>query len=55
MMGAHWIFAIKYAEVVLNLPLLVFPEKVGDIKAKLKKISCKVWTLNCFFVLLVLI
>ena len=48
-MGGHWVFSIKYAEVVLKLPMLVFPEEVVDIKAKINKISCVVWTLNGFF------
>ena len=30
--SGHWVFGIKYAEVVLKLPLLVFPEDVRDIK-----------------------
>ena len=47
--SAHWVFGIKYAEVVLKLPMLVFPEQVVDIKAKMNKISWVVWTLNGFF------
>ena len=48
-MIGHWVFGIKYAEVVLKLPLLVFPEKVSDIQRELKKISWAVWTLNGSF------
>ena len=48
-MSGHWVFGIKYAEVVLKLPMLVFPEEVVDIKAKMNKISWVVWTLNGFF------
>ena len=29
--SGHWVFGIKYVEVALNLPLLVFSEKVRDI------------------------
>ena len=47
--SGHWVFAIKYAKVVLMLPLLIFQEQFGDVRAKIKKISCIVWTLNSFF------
>ena len=49
-MSGHWVFAIKYAEVVLKLPLLVFSETAGDIKAKMQRISCVIWTLNGLFI-----
>ena len=59
LMSGHWVFGIKYAEVVLKLPLIVFPESVRDIQTKLKKISCAIWTLNginaaliCIYILL---
>ena len=48
-MSGHWVFGIKYAEVVLKLPLLVFPESVSDIQTKVKKIPWVVWTLNGSF------
>ena len=54
-MSGQWVFGIKYAEVVLKLPLLVFPEKVSDIQRELKKISWAVWTLNGSFAALVII
>lgn len=54
-MGGHWVFAIQYAEVVLKLPLLVFPETSEDIQSKMNKIEHTIWTLNCVFVALVLI
>ena len=53
LMSGHWVFGIKYAEVVLKLPMLVFPEEVVDIKSKMNKISCVVWTLNGFFGVLI--
>lgn len=55
LMGGHWVFAIKYAEVVLKLPLIVFPEmpENANIEAKLNKIQCVVWTLNGLFIALV--
>ena len=49
LMSGHWVFSIKYAEVVLKLPLLIFPEKVSEINAKIKKISYVVCMLNGFF------
>ena len=52
-MSGHWLFGIKYAEVVLKLPLLVFPENVSDIQTKLKKISCAIWILNGTFAALI--
>ena len=36
LMCGHWVFCIKYAEVVLKLPLIVFPENVSDMQTKLK-------------------
>ena len=53
-MTGHWIFAIKYAEVVLKLPLLVFRVEAEDIKAKFDRISCLVRILNGFFAAVVL-
>ena len=53
LMSGHWVFAIKYAEVVLNLPLLVFTETIKDIKGKLKRISCAIWTFNGLFAALI--
>ena len=53
LMSGHWVFGIKYAEVVLKLPVLVFHENVRDIRRKLKRISCAVWLLNGFFVALI--
>lgn len=49
LMSGHWVFAVKYAEVVLKLPLLVFAETAGDIQAALKKIQFVIWILNAFF------
>ena len=54
LMTVHWIFAIKYAEVVLKLPLLVFRVDAEDIKAKFDRISFFVWILNGFFAVVVL-
>ena len=52
-MSGHWVFGIKYAELVLSLPLLVFPENVSEIQTKLRKISWAVWTLNGSFAALI--
>lgn len=49
LMSGHWFFAIKYAELVLKLPLLVWPETIRDMQAKLKNISCIIWILNGLF------
>ena len=53
LMSGHWVFAIKYAEVVLKLPLLVFTETIKDIKGKIKRISCAIWTFNGLFAALI--
>ena len=45
---ADWIFAIKYFEVALKLPLLVHPDD-PSIQAKRAKIKWAIWTLNIVF------
>ena len=55
LMSGHWVFGIKYAEVVPKLPLLLFPDKAVDIKARLKKITIILWALNSIFAALVLV
>ena len=49
LLSGHWVFAIQYAEVVLKLPLLVFPEQSRDIIAEIKKVSRVIWALNGIF------
>ena len=51
---ADWIFAIKYFEVALKLPLLVHPDD-PNIQAKRVKIKWAIWTLNIIFYASVLI
>lgn len=56
-MSAHWIFAIKYVETVLKLPLLFssgLQRKDDTIFAKRKQIICIIRTLNCIFCMIVL-
>lgn len=55
LMSGHWVYDNKYAELVLKLPLLVFTETIGDIRTKLKQISCAVWALNGFFATIIFI
>lgn len=55
LMAGHWIFAVKYAEVILKLPLLVFPDEMtGNLKCRMKIISCAIWSLNGFFAAIVI-
>ena len=55
-MSAHWIFAIKYIEVVLKLPLLFASDRRQDdkIEVKRKHISCTILTLNVLFCVIVI-
>ena len=55
LMSGHWVFAIKYIEVVLNLPMLIFPEKVDNFDTQLKRISRVVRTLNGIFATIILV
>lgn len=53
LLGGHWVLAIKYMRVILKLPILLFPERVGDIQARMKKIACTIRTLNSILAALV--
>lgn len=35
LMGGHWVFAIKYAEVIFKLPLLIFPEETTTAQSNI--------------------